>query len=97
LIAFAIPGHHAGLGQLSQAGANRCGAQAAEFAQLLYGDGLIEAGQDLVDALQSRRFRTGLGNGFRVQCDLMLLDKRDRWRVSAGQAGQKLNQFVGSN
>jgi hypothetical protein len=41
-------------------------AQAAEFAQLLYGDGLIQAGQDLLDALESlatASFRTGVGNG----------------------------------
>ena len=55
LIASAIVGHHASLGQLSQAGANRGGAQAAELAQLLDGDGLIQAGQDLLDALESRR------------------------------------------
>jgi hypothetical protein len=33
--------HDAVIGQLSQAGANRGGAQAAEFAQLLHSDGLI--------------------------------------------------------
>jgi hypothetical protein len=48
---------------LSQAGANRGGAQAAELAQLLHGDGLIQAGQDLLDALEGRWFRTGLWNG----------------------------------
>jgi hypothetical protein len=37
-------GYHVSLGQLSQAGANRGGAQAAEFAQLLNGDGLIQTG-----------------------------------------------------
>ena len=63
MIAFAIPGHHAVIGQLSQAGANRCGAQATELAQLLHGDGLIQAGQDLLDALEGRGFRIGLGNG----------------------------------
>jgi hypothetical protein len=63
LIASTIVSHHASLGQLSQAGANRGGAQAAELAQLLHGDGLIQAGQDLLDALESRRFRTGVGNG----------------------------------
>jgi hypothetical protein len=62
LIASAIPVHYAGLGQSSQAGANRSGAQAAELAQLLHGDGLIQTGQDLLDALESRRFRTGLSN-----------------------------------
>jgi hypothetical protein len=41
LITFAMPCHHAGLGQLSQAAADRGGAQAAEFAQLLHGDRLI--------------------------------------------------------
>jgi hypothetical protein len=66
LIASTIVSHHISLDQLSQAGANRGGAQAAEFAQLLYGDGLIQAGQDLLDALESlatARFRTGVGNG----------------------------------
>jgi hypothetical protein len=51
---------------LSQTGANRGGAQAAELAQLLDGDGLIQAGQDLLDALESlatARFRTWLRNG----------------------------------
>jgi hypothetical protein len=52
-------GYHVSLGQLSQAGANRGGAQAAEFAQLLNGDGLIQTGQDLLNALESRWFRTG--------------------------------------
>jgi len=55
--------HHAIIGQLSQTRANRGGAQAAEFAQLLHGDGLIQAGQDLFDALQSRRFGIGFGDG----------------------------------
>ena len=54
---------HAVVGQLSQAGANRGGTHAAELAQLLDGDRLIQAGQDLLDALESRRFRTGLRNG----------------------------------
>ena len=57
---------HAGLGQLSQPGANRGGVQAAELAQLLDGDGLIQAGQDLLDALESlatARFITLLSNG----------------------------------
>ena len=63
LIASTIVSHHASLDQLSQAGANRGGAQAAELAQLLDGDGLIQAGQDLLDALESRRFSTGLRNG----------------------------------
>ena len=62
LIASTIPGHYAGLGQLSQAGANRGGAQAAELAQLLHADGLIQAGQDPLDVLESRRFRTRLRN-----------------------------------
>jgi hypothetical protein len=62
LIASAIVAHHAGLDQLSQAGANRGGPQAAELAQQLDGDGLIQAGQDLLDALESRRFRAGLRN-----------------------------------
>ena len=62
LIASVIPAHHAGLSKMSQAGANRGGAQAAELAQLLHGDGLIQAGQDLLDALESRRFRAGLRN-----------------------------------
>jgi hypothetical protein len=51
---------------LSQAGANRGGAQAAELAQLLDRDGLLQAGQDLLDALESlatARFRTWLSNG----------------------------------
>jgi hypothetical protein len=60
LIASAIVAHDAIIGQLSQAGANRGGAQAAELAQLLHGDGLIQAGQDLLDTLQSRRLRIGL-------------------------------------
>jgi hypothetical protein len=34
---------------LSSAGANCGGAQAAEFAQLLDGDGLIQAGKDLLE------------------------------------------------
>jgi hypothetical protein len=55
--------HDAVIGQLSQAGANRGGAQTAEFAQLLHSDGLIQACQDLVDTLQSRRFGIGLSNG----------------------------------
>jgi hypothetical protein len=66
LIASAIVSDHAGLCQLSQARANRCGAQAAELAQLLDGDGLLQAGQDLLDALESlatARFRTWLSNG----------------------------------
>ena len=63
LIAFAMSGHHTSLGQFSQAGANRGGAQAAEFAQLVHGDGLIQAGQDLLDALRGGRFRIGLSNG----------------------------------
>ena len=63
LIASTIVSHHASLDQLSQAGANRGGAQAAELAQLLHSDGLIQAGQDLLNALESRRFRTGLRNG----------------------------------
>ena len=63
LIASTIVSHHASLDQLSQAGANRGGTQAAEFAQLLHGDGLIQTGQDLLDALESRRFRTGVGKG----------------------------------
>ena len=63
LIASAIVAHDAIIGQLSQAGANRGGTQAAELAQLLDGDGLIQTGQDLLDALESRRFRTGLRNG----------------------------------
>jgi hypothetical protein len=63
LIASVIPAHHAGLSKMSQAGANRGGAQAAELAQLLHGDGLIQAGQDLLDALEGRRFSTGLRNG----------------------------------
>jgi len=58
-----MPCHYAGLGKFSQTGANRGGAQGTEFAQLLDGDGLIEAGQDLLDALQSRGFRIGLGKG----------------------------------
>jgi hypothetical protein len=41
LIASAIAGHHISLGQLGQARAYCGGAQAAEFAQLLNGDGLI--------------------------------------------------------
>ena len=41
LIAATIVSHHASLGQLCQAGANRGGAQAAELAQLLHGDGLM--------------------------------------------------------
>src|SRR5580704_4755531 len=52
LIASTIVSHHASLDQLSQAGANRGGAQAAELAQLLHSDGLIQAGQDLLDALE---------------------------------------------
>jgi len=63
LIASAIAADHAGSSQLSQAGANRGGAEAAEFAQLLHGERLIEAGQDLLDTLQSRRLRIGLSNG----------------------------------
>jgi hypothetical protein len=63
LIASAIVSDHASLGQLSQAGANRGGAQAAELAQLLDSDGLLQAGQDLLDALESRWFRTGLRDG----------------------------------
>ena len=63
MIASAIVGYHAGLGQLSQAGANRGGAQAAELAQLLDGDGLLQAAQDLLDALESRRFISWLRNG----------------------------------
>src|ERR1700683_3766770 len=63
LIASTIVSHRASLDQLSQAGANRCGAQAAELAQLLRDDRLIQAGQDLLDALKRRRFRTGIGNG----------------------------------
>ncbi len=65
-------GHHAGLGQLSQAGANRGGPQAAELAQLLDGDGLIQAGQDLLDPLKSlatARIRTGLRNGGVLRSD----------------------------
>ena len=62
MIASAVASHHAVVGQLSQAGANRGGPQAAELAQLLDGDGLILAGQDLLDALESRRFRAGLRN-----------------------------------
>jgi len=58
-----MPCHYTGLAKFSQTGANRGGAQGAEFAQLLDGDGLIEAGQDLLDALQSRGFRIGLGKG----------------------------------
>ena len=69
LIASTIVSHHASLDQLSQAGANRGGAQAAELAQLLHSDGLIQAGQDLLDALESRRFRTGVGNGSGVACN----------------------------
>jgi hypothetical protein len=38
--------HDAIIGQLSQAGANRGGTHAAELAQLLDGDRLIQAGQD---------------------------------------------------
>ena len=60
LIAFAISGHYADLSKFSQTGANRGGAQAAEFAQLMHADGLIQAGEDLLDALESRGFRTGL-------------------------------------
>jgi hypothetical protein len=60
LIAFAVSGHYTGVDKFSQTGANCGGAQAAEFAQLLDGDGLIQAGKDLLDALESRRFRTGL-------------------------------------
>ena len=60
LIAFAVSGHYTGVDKFSQTGANRGGAQAAEFAQLLDGDGLIQAGKDLADALESRSFRTGL-------------------------------------
>ena len=66
LIASTIVSQRASLDQLSQAGANRGGAQAAEFAQLLDGDGLSQAGQDLLDALESlatASFRTGVGNG----------------------------------
>ena len=63
MIASAIVADDAVIGQLSQADANRGGAQAAELAQLLDGDRLIQAGQDLLDALQSRRFRIGFGNG----------------------------------
>jgi len=63
LIASTIAGHRASLDQSGQAGANRGGAQAAELAQLLDGDGLIQAGQDLPDVLESRRFSTGVGNG----------------------------------
>jgi hypothetical protein len=51
LIAFAVSGHHTGVSKFSQTGANRGGAQAAEFAQLLHGDGLIQSGQELLDAL----------------------------------------------
>jgi hypothetical protein len=54
---------------LSQAGANRSGAQAAELAQLLDGDGLLQAGQDLLNALESRRFITWLSNGGVVRRD----------------------------
>jgi hypothetical protein len=54
---------------LSQAGANRSGAQAAELAQLLDGDGLLQAAQDLLDALESRRFITWLGNGGAIRGD----------------------------
>ena len=51
LIAFAMSGHRASVGKFGQTGANRGGAQAAEFAQLLDGNGLIQASQDLLDAL----------------------------------------------
>jgi hypothetical protein len=44
-------GYHTGVGELSQTGAKLGGAQAAEFAQLLHGSRLIQAGQDLLDAL----------------------------------------------
>ena len=63
LIAFAVSGHYTAVGKFSRTGANRGGAQAAEFAQLLHGDGLIQALEDLPGALKSRRFGSGLGNG----------------------------------
>jgi hypothetical protein len=63
LIAFAVSGYHTGVGKLSQAGANRGGAQAAEFTQLLHADRLIQASQDLLDALESAWFRSGLSTG----------------------------------
>jgi len=44
--------YQASLDQLSQAGANRGGAQTTKLAQLLHSDGLIQAGQDLLDALK---------------------------------------------
>src|ERR1700752_4779200 len=71
-VTSAIASHHAIVGQLSQAGANRGSAQSAELAQLLHGDGLIQAGQDLLDALESlatARFRTRLRNGGVLRCD----------------------------
>jgi hypothetical protein len=57
---------------LSQAGANRSGAQAAELAQLLDGDGLLQAAQDLLHALQSlatARFVTWLRKGGVIRRD----------------------------
>jgi hypothetical protein len=88
LIASTIVSHHISLDQLSQAGANRGGAQAAEFAQLLYGDGLIQAGQDLLDALESlatASFRTGVGNGSGVA----------RHRESQRRTGLSLSWYPG--
>jgi len=46
-----MSGHLAYVGEFSQTGANRGGAQGAEFAQLLHADGLIQALEDLPDAL----------------------------------------------
>ena len=63
MIAFAISGDHADLSKFSQTGANRSGAQAAEFAQLLHADGLIQAGEDLLNALESRGFRSWFRTG----------------------------------
>jgi hypothetical protein len=45
LIAFTVSDHYTGIGKFSETGTNRGGLQAAEFAQLLDGDGLIQAGQ----------------------------------------------------
>ena len=91
MIASTIVAHLALIGQLSQAGANRGGAQTAEFAQLLHGNGLIQTGQDLpsLDATLG-----GLGAGTACIESLLASEYRRAVNGDAVQAGCLCSTFV---